>query len=148
MPATNQLINSVFFIAPCGMNCALCYAFQRGMNPCPGCNGPNAGKPKSCVRCVIKNCTELKRSKGTFCFECRAFPCKRLQQLDKRYRTKYGMSMIDNLRSIEKNGIQKFVQQEQRRWKCSRCDSLLSVHRSACLSCGAPKTAKVKRRSL
>jgi rubrerythrin len=58
------------------------------------------------------------------------------------------MSMIDNLRTIEKLGIQKFIRQEQHRWKCSHCGNLVSVHRSACLSCGAPKATKVKRRSL
>ncbi|MHB1050148.1 MAG: DUF3795 domain-containing protein [Bacteroidota bacterium] len=141
MPAKSQQSERTFLIAPCGMNCALCMAYQRDINTCPGCNGPNTGKPKSCVRCVIKNCTELKRSNGTFCFECEAFPCKRLQQLDKRYRTKYGMSMIDNLRTIEKIGIEKFVRQQVRRWKCSRCGELVSVHRPACLRCGKTMTA-------
>ncbi len=148
MPAKSQQTERSFLIAPCGMNCALCMAFQRDINKCPGCNGSNANKPVYCVRCRIKHCKELKRSKGTYCFECQAFPCKRLQQLDKRYRTKYGMSMIDNLRSIEKIGIEKFIRQEQRRWKCSHCSSLVSVHRPACLSCGTKKSTPVQRRLL
>ena len=45
----------------------------------------------------------------TFCGECAAFPCRRLRQLDLRYRTKYGMSMLANLEAIRTFGIRKFV---------------------------------------
>ncbi|MFH0951739.1 MAG: hypothetical protein V1838_00955 [Patescibacteria group bacterium] len=39
-----------------------------------------------------------------------------MKQLDKRYRTNYGMSMIKNLKYIKKNGIGKLVQREKQRW--------------------------------
>lgn len=32
-------------IAPCGMNCQLCYAFQREKNKCPGCLGDENSIP-------------------------------------------------------------------------------------------------------
>jgi hypothetical protein len=148
MPVPSKHTVTAFHIAPCGMNCALCMAYQRVANRCHGCNGDDQQKPQYCVRCRIKQCPELRRQHATFCGECEAFPCTRIKNLDKRYRTKYGMNMIDNLRTIEKLGIEKFIRQEQRRWKCSHCGNLVSVHRPACLSCGAPKAVKVKRRSL
>jgi hypothetical protein len=123
-------------IAPCGMNCALCLAYQRPKNHCPGCNGPDTNKAKSCAACIIKNCAELRQFKDGFCFACEKFPCRRLKQLDLRYRTKYGMSMLENLQIIKTQGISRFIELEKAKWICAQCGSLLCVHRETCLKCG------------
>lgn len=129
-------------IAPCGMNCAVCIAHLRTKNRCPGCHGLDSLKPHHCVQCRIKNCPELRRSKSGFCFDCSIFPCTRLRQLDTRYKTKYGMSMIDNLQAIQKIGITKFLKKETKRWSCSQCGSIVSVHRPECLECGETRCNK------
>jgi ribosomal protein L37AE/L43A len=67
-------------------------------------------------------------------------PCKRLRQLDARYRSKYGMSMIDNLNEIKKRGMDKFLEQQVEKYTCPTCHGLLNVHRSHCFSCGSSKT--------
>lgn len=72
--------------------------------------------------------------------KCETFPCARLKNLDKRYRTKYGMSMLENLENIIKFGINKFVKSEQKRWKCLKCGELFCVHRDTCLKCGEKKS--------
>ncbi|PIP06949.1 MAG: GNAT family N-acetyltransferase, partial [Syntrophobacteraceae bacterium CG23_combo_of_CG06-09_8_20_14_all_50_8] len=84
-------------IAPCGMNCRLCQAYIRDKKPCPSCRGYDSGKSKSCVSCKIKNCEKIAKGNLKYCFGCDTFPCAKLKHLDNRYRTKYGMSMIDNL---------------------------------------------------
>ncbi|MFC1789726.1 DUF3795 domain-containing protein [Patescibacteria group bacterium] len=95
-------------IAPCGMNCNLCVAYLREKNRCPGCK--KAGE-KFHTSCTIKNCNKIK--KICFCSnKCEKYPCRRLKILDKRYRTKYGMSMIENLMFIKKHGINKFLKQQ------------------------------------
>jgi hypothetical protein len=127
---------STTMMAPCGMNCALCYAHMREKNQCQGCNTDDAGKPNSCVRCTIKNCEIIARGKPKFCFKCKKFPCARLKQLDKRYRTKYGMSMIANLENIKEFGIRNFVREEKGKWKCSQCGRTICVHRQSCIFCG------------
>ena len=76
-------------IAPCGMNCRLCMAFQRKKNKCIGCNSDDCTKPAYCLHCIIKNCVTIQNSSSGLCYECDKFPCRRLKQLDKRYRTKY-----------------------------------------------------------
>jgi hypothetical protein len=129
-------MNEIKHIAPCGMNCLLCMAYQRNKKHCPGCKMPDENKSKSCVACVIKNCSELRHTNAWFCYSCSKFPCKRLKQLDLRYRTKYGMSMIENLHSIEKHGTENFAAMENNRWKCSVCGSLFCVHRENCQNCG------------
>ncbi len=124
-------------IAPCGMNCAICIGHMREKNKCLGCRGIDENKPKGCRKCVINSCHILKKNRMLFCSEkCEEFPCTRLKNLDKRYRLKYGMSMIENLKNIDKSGISKFVKFEQKRWKCMKCGNLLCVHRDSCLECG------------
>jgi len=100
-------------IAPCGMNCGVCKAFLREHNPCLGCRDFEQDKPKTIAQCYMRICRERA---GKFCFDCAVFPCERLQHLDLRYRTKYGMSEIENLEFIRDNGIRKFVERERRRW--------------------------------
>lgn len=125
----------IFSVAPCGMNCGICIAHLRKENKCAGCNA-DSGRSSHCLTCSIKNCSELNKSAKPYCFDCKKYPCARLKQLDKRYRSKYGMSMIENLNNIKAFGIRRFIKNERERWKCSNCSSLLSVHRENCLCCG------------
>ena len=127
-------------IAPCGMDCALCIGHLREKNRCPGCND-RRGELRSahCRHCRIKDCTEQGQP-NRFCGECPAFPCRRLRQLDLRYRTKYGMSMLENLEAIRTFGIRKFVAQEKKKWACPTCGATICVHRKECLRCGHPRS--------
>ena len=122
-------------IAPCGMNCGICLAHLRDKNSCKGCWGENTHKPNHCVKCVIKNCDLLARTGSKFCYECEKFPCPRLKQLDKRYRTNYGMSMVENLTYIQQNGLDEFIHNERSRWACKHCGGTICVHRGYCLNC-------------
>ena len=123
-------------IAPCGMNCGICIGYLRDKNKCLGCREMSEGKPNSCRKCTIMHCKILKENKMLFCSDkCKKFPCPRLKNGDKRYRTKYGMSVLENLEQIKKLGIKKFVKTEQKRWRCPKCGELLCVHRTSCLKC-------------
>ena len=123
-------------IAACGMNCRVCVSFQRKKNPCLGCRKMDEiiYLTKGSRLCVIKHCTHQTSESG-FCYECEKLPCKRLKDLDKRYRTKYHMSMIENLRTIQENGMTSFLENEEKRWMCHNCKSIISVHKSSCLVC-------------
>lgn len=127
-------------IAPCGINCALCYAFQRNKKPCEGCVNPNENTPNYCKKCSVIYCEELELQGSNidkhFCYSCSRYPCRRLKQLDKRYRMKYGVSNLDNLKMIQKNGLEAFIKSEQNKWKCRSCGELLCVHRNSCIHCG------------
>jgi hypothetical protein len=138
MPISKINSTSPKLIAPCGINCRLCRAYVRvGKSiPCPGCRGDNTNKARSCVTCKIKNCVENSGGKFQYCFECELFPCARLKQLDKRYKTKYGTSPIQNLHSIKEIGIRKFVENENKKWTCPECGTMLCMHIPQCLSCG------------
>lgn len=129
----------ISLIAPCGMNCGICYAYLREKDKCPGCRLFNAKEPVSIARCKIRNCEIVQKGKVKYCFECNNFPCKNLKHLDTRYRTKYNMSEIENLENIKKNCIRKFVSNEKIRWACSKCGGTICVHKGYCHSCGKKK---------
>ena len=123
-------------MAPCGMNCALCYAYLKEKNHCSGCLNENKNKPQHCITCGIKNCDNTTgQNEIRYCYECGDFPCKRLKQLDKRYKTKYGMSMITNLETIKQSGMELFIDSEKSKWTCPHCGGILSVHKDNCLFC-------------
>jgi hypothetical protein len=89
-------------IAPCGMNCRLCIAYIRPKKPCNGCNGDDANKPYHCVVCKIKSCEAVRAGEAGLCSESEK-TCRRLKDLDKRYKAKYHMSMLANLGYIRDN---------------------------------------------
>jgi Protein of unknown function (DUF3795) len=123
-------------IAPCGMNCGICMAYLRERNKCPGCRAPDLNKPPTRTECKIKKCEILLRGGKRFCFTCEEFPCDRLKRLDKRYRNRYSMSMIENLRDIEADGIEGFLRAEETKWTCPVCGGTICVHKGCCSGCG------------
>ena len=122
-------------VSPCGMNCRLCYAYQRDKNKCLGCRDKNNIIANSCLRCIIRNCPIIKDNKYLYCYDCHKYPCQRLKQLDKRYKTKYNMSMLENLNNIKDNGIEFFLSNEEKRWKCQTCGKIICVHHNKCEEC-------------
>ena len=124
-------------IAPCGMNCGICISYfgyavngRKRKHPCSGCRV----RDKQCAF-LKKQCRMLSDKAVGFCFECVDFPCENLDKLDKRYREKYNMSMIENLEYINKNGIGKFLENEKIRWRCPKCGGVVCVHNKRCYSC-------------
>ena len=127
-------------IAPCGMNCSLCIAYQfkekdlnkKGFHKsyCPGC----IPRGKHCTF-MGDECELLGKGHIRFCFECDAYPCKRLKSLDKRYRTKYHMSMIENLDFIKENSVESFFEKEEIKWRCPECGGSICCHNGLCLNC-------------
>lgn len=124
-----------YLIAPCGMNCGTCIGYLRDKKKCSGCRSDSGFKPEYCYSCKIANCAFLNKAEYEFCFKCEKFPCQRLKQLDKRYRTRYNTSFIENLLIIKETGINNFLDFEGVRRTCPGCGSVISVHRQNCLIC-------------
>ncbi len=122
-------------IAPYGMNCGTCIAYLRERNRCPGCRIYSSDKAISIQRCIIPKCIHLDNTASKFCYDCEKYPCKRVKQLDKRYRTKYKTSFIENLAIIKEDGIDSFLIFESKRRTCPNCGLVLSVHRDKCFKC-------------
>jgi hypothetical protein len=130
-------------IAPCGMNCALCasylamkYDLKRAgvmKSYCAGCRP----RGKNCAF-MKKACEKLGNGLVKYCFECPDFPCRRLKHLDTRYRTKYHMSMIENL---ELSGTREWrsLEKETAKWRCPGCGGVISCHSGLCFKCDLEK---------
>jgi hypothetical protein len=136
-------------IAPCGMNCGVCISYlamkhnlnKQGFSKtyCPGClpHGKNCAVLK-------KECDLLTKGLVRFCYECRAFPCGRLKALDKRYRTTYHMSMVENLEFIRERGMESFLEKEDAKWRCPDCGGTICCHNGLCLNCGLDRLRQKK----
>ena len=127
-------------IAPCGMNCGLCAAYQfkeldlnkKGFHRtyCPGC----IPRGENCTH-MADACDLLGKGEVRFCFVCAKYPCKRLKSLDKRYRTKYHMGMIENLNTIRDAGMEDFLKSQEEKWNCPTCGGTICCHNGLCLTC-------------
>ncbi len=131
---------SMELVAPCGMNCSLCIAYQFRANDL----NKHGFRKSYCLGCIPrgKNCTHmgdacelLRQGSIRFCFECDSYPCKRLKALDKRYRTKYHLSMIENLDYICQHGAEAFIKRETERWRCPICGGTICCHNGLCMNC-------------
>lgn len=122
-------------IAPCGLICDLCYGYQREKNKCGGCNS-DGNKNAYCQKCSVRQCPE-KKKETDFCNKCFRYPCKRIKDLDKRYKTKYNESILENFQQINEVGIRMFLKSQNEKWKCTVCGKLLCVHKKTCDHCGS-----------
>jgi hypothetical protein len=128
-------------IAPCGMNCGVCSAYLARANNlrekgfrisyCAGC----LPRGRNCVF-MQQQCERLGKGLVRFCYECDDYPCRRLKALDKRYRTKYHLSQIENLEFIEEHGMAAFLEREAAKWRCPECGGVICCHKGLCLNCG------------
>jgi len=127
-------------IAPCGMNCGICkryLAYSRGMpkekwkvSHCLGCLPRN----KNCF--IKRGCKKLAKNEIRFCFECDEMSCANLNRLNRRYRKRYDMSMVENLNELKENGMKQFLKIQGERYKCPECGDVISVHDRTCYACG------------
>jgi hypothetical protein len=138
-------------VAPCGMNCAVCasylsrlYGFkEKGIRfpACAGCRIRN----KKCAF-LKKRCSLLMKGAVQFCHECPRFPCQHLLTLDERYRDRYHMSMVENLRFIKAHGIDRFLRSEHEKWSCPHCGGTICCHNGLCFSCEQERLRHLKER--
>ena len=127
-------------IAPCGMNCALCKAYlayshgiprQRGkVTHCAGC----LPRAKNCY--IKRGCAKLSKHQIHSCHQCDVMPCKNLDRIDRRYRERYGMSMVENLKMIKAKGMDEFLKNQEETHRCPSCGDVVCVHDGKCYSCG------------
>jgi hypothetical protein len=126
-------------VAPCGMNCGICknyLAYSLGvpekkgkLSYCPGCLPRN----RNCY--VKRGCRKLRRNEINSCCECDDVPCENLDRLDRRYRSRYEMSMVENIREIKEKGIKKFLENQEEKYACPECGDVVSVYCGKCYTC-------------
>lgn len=123
-------------VAPCGMDCMVCYMHanprKRGKS-CAGCLSGDHCMPPHCRACKIKDCVTAKGL--TRCFECADMPCKLVKNMDKSYRKRYRTSLVENNLAMREHGVSRFMIQEREKWTCGHCGGLISLHDGICTEC-------------
>ena len=125
----------ISMFAPCGMNCKVCYKHCCYKKPCAGCLNNDKGKPEHCRKCKIKDC--VKHKEISYCYECSQYPCKRMRDLEKSYRTRYGVSLVENSRFVKQYGISAFLERQRKVYCCPSCGGVISLHDGWCSQCHA-----------
>lgn len=137
-------------IAPCGMDCNVCSGYlalkydvkEKGVR-IPYCKGCRP-RDKKCAF-LKKRCDLLLNKKVEFCYECEEFPCENLKHIDKRYRTLFRMSLVDNLKFIKEYGLAEFLERQKKKWQCPDCGEVICCHNGICFSCGLEKLKNKKK---
>jgi len=133
-------------IAPCGMNCGLCKAYLAYTHGLP----TKKGKVTHCAGClprekncyIKRGCKNLSKRQIQYCYQCQEMPCRNLTHLDKRYRERYGMSMVENLKILEAEGMDGFLKIQSKKYNCPDCGDVVCVHDSTCYLCGYKREAR------
>jgi len=138
-------------IAPCGMNCGLCANYLAKIHDvraagvrmpyCAGCRP----RGKMCAF-LKKRCELLRLGTVEFCHECPDFPCRDLQAIDDRYRLRFRMSMVENLRVIREKGMDRFLREQRTTWRCQECEGTVSCHNGLCFRCDLEKLRSRKQK--
>jgi hypothetical protein len=130
---------SLTMLAPCGVNCFVCYVHLRTRKTCPGCLGQDESKPDHCRKCKIRDCAGQRGV--AFCSLCPTFPCAALKRLDRSYQQRYQASLIENGVRLAAAGGACFLAEERARWTCADCGGVISLHDGVCSDCGKARAA-------
>ncbi len=122
-----------YFLAPCGVNCFVCYVHLKKVKPCNGCLGDDNNKPERCKSCKIKNCAV---DKGyTRCYECSTYPCADSKRLEKSYLQRYQVDLRKNCEIANTQSISALMKSEMVKWTCRKCNGVISQHDKICSEC-------------
>jgi len=137
---SRQKHHEINLAGPCGFYCGTCrhyLAREKGLlkekklkHGCKGCRIQD----KKCSW-VKRDCTLLRKKQVSFCFECKDFPCDNLKKLDQRHRLDDNVSLIDNLRLIQKIGPEQWLIEQKDAWSCPNCGGAICVMDRECYDC-------------
>ncbi len=138
-------------LAPCGLYCGVCgiliahrdnnQKFKERLATIYGttpeeicCEGCLSEKPfKYCVVCPIKACTQEKGYGG--CYQCESFPCAHVEAFPMKVGKKVILRAIPQWREW---GTEKWVEEEEKRYRCPSCGGPLFRGAKRCRSCEQP----------
>jgi len=137
------------FDAPCGLYCGACDVFlatQRGEQEalakmwgrsvseitCRGCRSPQ--RAAFCTDCGIRDC--VRRRAIAHCGLCPRFPCEQLVEF--RDSAAHHAAVLRNLRRLKAAGSERWLQEQQERWRCPACGRASGWYDTQCDRCGTP----------
>lgn len=135
-------LRSADLIAPCGLYCGECSGFQDGS--CGGCISRKGLCLKYSKVCQIYSCC-VDKGGLRVCSECEEFPCGKFAAFFEG--PAWYKEVVANLRRIESNGLQKFLEEQVKRvGQLIRCAEKHNVVH--CSLCKEWPCSKLKRPAL
>ncbi len=132
-------------VGPCGLHCGICTMYrvyhdrnlslwketpknfrkQLGLEEidfkdiaCEGCR--SSVLFEYCAQCSIRKCV-LEEKELEWCYQCEDFPCEMLLDFQSYWR----MPIVENLREIQEVGLNKWLEQKDKKWRCQQCGTKL-----------------------
>lgn len=96
-----------------------------------------------CSKCVIRKCA-MNRNGIETCLDCNSYPCwrvkitaivKKVLNLEKKL--PHLRAIKTNLEVIRNNGMQIWMEEQNRKWQCPHCGKRLSWYRASCIDCNS-----------
>ena len=107
---------------------------------CDGCIG-NGRVASFCRDCDMRKCPDDKQD-VVRCSDCSDFPCSRIINFNNDGMPHHG-EVLNNLKQIQKIGIQKWAKYDKDRWSCPKCNSPVAWYDSKCSKCGASRSKQL-----
>jgi hypothetical protein len=129
----------------CGIYCGACLillATKTGeLDETQQCYGCKSEKPTGfCSTCGIKACAQ--RKSYEFCDECSELKtCEVMQKLISDTQYPYGHCVLKNMQMIREEGLPKWLEMQDKRWRCRNCDAVNSWYQETCPQCGQTVTS-------
>jgi hypothetical protein len=115
-------------------------AFKKEDLLCDGCLG--GGRLASfCRKCAMRDCAAGKNSVKR-CSDCSEFACSRITNFNNDG-MQHHSEVLANLRQLKTMGIKKWTLDEQDRWLCAQCKTVLSWYDPKCPKCSANRSERL-----
>lgn len=124
--------------AYCGLYCGACPILLHtkagtGTDQCHGCKSE---QPTGyCAICSIKTCAIQKGFE--FCGECPDFnSCEQMRKFVEDTTWPYQQGVLKNMETIQRDGLSKWLEEQDMRWRCANCSAVHSWWDETCPQCG------------
>ena len=131
-------------LAPCGVYCGACPAFNKTCNGCASDDKNQSRRSK--WGCKIRNCC-YDQKELDYCVNCEQFPCKifnnkllSTHQDDPRFTYRY--EIPDIFAKLKTMSVENYLDFQIQRWKCNSCSGTIQFYTYKCNKCGKEQMIK------
>ncbi|TYB31750.1 MAG: DUF3795 domain-containing protein [Candidatus Mcinerneyibacterium aminivorans] len=110
---------------------------------CKGCKSNTHSA--YCENCEIRVCIEKKDL--NFCYECDQYPCEFLSNFRKDSAAHHSI-IFKNLETIQMLGVDKWIENQEKRWQCDNCSEKFTWYKKICDNCNKELFNAVKEEEL
>jgi hypothetical protein len=125
-------------LAPCGVFCGACPAFNK---TCLGCPSKNINQKRTSKwRCKIRTCCYEEKN-IPFCGYCTQFPCDTINKklIDSHFGEaafNYRHELPENINKLRELGLKDYLTYQKQRWVCPLCGGTVTFYHYKCSECG------------